>query len=355
VNAVPVALTQPALPPGVRRRFALVHAVRQALGARWLRSTRATIEAELLALNAATPDAVATPCDEIDAADCAPERFWSTWGAAHRPVVVRGFARHWPAVQEWTPAWLRDRYGDETIPVRLDGTSTYDYGYTRKPLRDLVDSMLSGGTLAATGIEDIVHAHDELGAMLRIDEVNRLVAPKGKRGAGGQLIPGVFTTELFLANQRSRTSLHCAFGNNLFVMIEGRKRWTQIDPRWTALLGPRVQSSSHFMATDVDYNAPPAEQVDAGYPLFRYAPRTEAWLEPGDAIFSPQWWWHAVENDGPTIGLACRVLTDLFHGQPTMSLLALCSRAGLRMFIEARRDGHTSDRKVLAAAESWED
>lgn len=337
----------------MHRRFMAIHAVRQTFGARLLRGMRARLEAQLGRRLSAVGSVGHLP--ELDATTATPDDFWRDYGGPHRPVVLRGFARHWPAVRDWSPEALADRCGDTVVPVRVDGTSVTDYTYARRPLRELVDSMLTGGTLTATGIEDVLHAHPELLDELNITAAERWIAPRGRRGFVERMLPQVFTAELFLGNARSRTSLHCAFGNNLFVMLSGRKTWTQIDPRHTALVGPRIQRSAHFMATDVPYRASPEEQGAAGYPLFHHAPRTEVVLEPGDAIFSPQWWWHAVENDGPTIGLACRAMAPLRHGQPLMSLLALGSRAGLESFLEARRRGRTSDRKVRYAAEGWTD
>jgi hypothetical protein len=43
-----------------------------------------------------------TPLAEIAVDELTPERFWAEHVCTHRPLVIRGGARHWPAVERWS-------------------------------------------------------------------------------------------------------------------------------------------------------------------------------------------------------------------------------------------------------------
>jgi hypothetical protein len=47
------------------------------------------------------------------------------------------------------------------------------------------------------------------------------------------------------------------------------------------------------------------------FPLFEYCPVYHATVGPGDVLFNPPWWWHAIKNVTPTsVGVATRWHTD---------------------------------------------
>jgi Cupin-like domain len=342
------------LPTGLATRYWACHTLRQLLGGGWFQGWRRRLDGHIQAISTAVGDGPVTEIPRVAAADMDPARFHREHLERHRPVVIEGLAQAWPAVKTWTPAWFGEHHGDLVVPVRVDGSRVDDYRYTRTTMARLVEDVLAGGVLTATGLENLFLERTELRDDLELDVLNAYVAPQSGRGAGRHFLPRIFSTELFLGNQRSRTSLHCAFANNLFVMLHGHKTWTMVDPAYTPWVQPDIPRYAHHGRTSLDYNLGPDELAASGYPLFRHAPKLRTVLQPGDALFSPQWWWHAVENDGPTLAISARALTDLFFGQRVMSTLAMMSRPGIEMFVSARHTGWASDRKIRYIATSWE-
>ena len=91
---------------------------------------------------------------------------------------------------------------------------------------------------------------------------------------------------------------------NLFFQIEGRKRWTFIDPIFTLLLYPVIPPEPSYGESLIDqYDMTP----DPKARLFQYCPHQEAIIEPGDVLFIPPYYWHSVRNlDSRTLAVATR-------------------------------------------------
>lgn len=84
------------------------------------------------------------------------------------------------------------------------------------------------------------------------------------------------------------TSYHCANFNNLFFQIQGRKKWTFVDSRYNALMypmfNPKSMDVASFLTTIAINNT---EIMSRYFPLYKFAPKMVATLEPGDVLFNP--------------------------------------------------------------------
>jgi len=77
------------------------------------------------------------------------------------------------------------------------------------------------------------------------------------------------------------------------------------------------------------HRMPAEEQDQAGFPLYNVIPKYEVVLEPGDVLYSPQWWWHTVDNLGESIGVAMRFRTGMFASNLIMFFIILTTAATL--------------------------
>lgn len=306
-------------------------------------------ESELARRSAWADDAPTLPVPVVDARDLDAKAFQATYLRSNSPVILRGFAADWLSTARWSPRYLAEKYGDEKIPVRLrgDGLDDEDLRYIDMTMAELVDDVEHGGRFFGGHLEDVLHRNAELLSEIdlpRMEEYlcsRRVLFPKLSR---------IASLQMFLSGAGTCSGFHCAGGPNLFLMIHGRKRWTMVDPRSTPWMHPVTRKDMFYAASPIDWRKTHDEIAADGYPLYRHAPKFVAELEPGDALFSPQWWWHAVETTEPSIGIASRTINQFFLGNRGLSAMWVASPGFRRLLRSVLRTGWGSDRLSGARA-----
>jgi len=225
--------------------------------------------------------------------------------AAGGPVVMRGLVSRWPAVEAGrTPAGLvaylkaMDRGMPGPVmeaPARTGGRFAYgpdmrEFSFTKRraPIAESLDRIernLGQANAPFVAIQMLPLA-DSLPHFLTRNPMPLLPAEIGPR--------------LWISGP-VRTQTHNDRDHNLACVIAGRRRFVLFPPDQVANLyvGP------------LD-NPPPLSLVDPEAPDLerfpRYAAAIEkaqvAWLEPGDALLMPKYWWHHVTSIEPFNAMA---------------------------------------------------
>ncbi|SRR6266446_327427 len=215
-----------------------------------------------------------------------PESFYRNYYYANRPVVVHGWMQTWPAMERWSPEYLKENYGSVEIEITQNRSQDVDYEFNvdshkaKTTLGEFVDRVLSGGRtndyyLVAQNfaIEDtrLSEIATDLGSIPGVIDSNsqRRSDVSIWFGPGGTITP-----------------LHHDGTNVLFGQIYGRKRFLMIP----AFELPYVYNN-RWLFSKIDPNNP---DYDA-FPLLRKADIMEVVLNPGDTLFIPVGWWHWVE------------------------------------------------------------
>jgi hypothetical protein len=193
------------------------------------------------------------------------------WGFEYQHLQLRG---------------LVEKYGDELQPL----LHTADYTPYEGPLRDTLEK---DGYLANS--DRLLTAHPEL-----LDGLK--AAPFQKMGRFSYM-----SSQLFAGNTFAGSPAHFAVAPNLFYQIEGSKRWTLVDPAFSYLTYPVLNPIDGFTALCW------MDEADAERcPLYRFCPRYEVDLLPGDLLFNPRYWIHSVANaTQQAVGVAVRWMEKL--------------------------------------------
>ena len=228
------------------------------------------------------------------------ERFHGEIRPGLRPVVMRGLVADWPAVEA-------ARQGDRAIvdyllaerptrgvatlraPPECEGRLFYNQRLTGfnfvKEARQLSDFLTELLALADEPDAPAIAVQSEPipSLMPRVAEANRL-----------DLLPEV-EPRIWIGN-RLRVGAHFDLQENVACNIAGRRRFTLFPPEQIANLyvGP----------VDLTPAGTPVSMVDLARPDLAAHPRYAealahaqvAELEPGDALYIPYGWWHAVES-----------------------------------------------------------
>lgn len=219
--------------------------------------------------------------------------------SGNEPVVLRGLVAHWPLVQaaRQSPTaalgYLRGFTRDATVgawigPPAIEGRFFYNdrfdgFNFEARHLKlatvlDLLQQQLDAPAPPALYVGSTTV--DACLPGLRTDND----VPLGPRDA---------LASLWLGN-RTRVAAHHDLPDNLACVVAGRRRFTLFPPEAVGDLyvGPLDFTPAGQAVSLVD-----AEQPDlATHPRYAQALACaqQATLEPGDAIFIPSLWWHAV-------------------------------------------------------------
>jgi hypothetical protein len=245
---------------------------------------------------------VTAPLPELTGVDR--RRFEAEVRPAARPVVLRGIARDWPAVvaagesaaagvgylkRFSRPAPVPAILGEPGIAGRFFYTpdlKALNFVRGQTPLDPFLDRLL----------RDRAHAEPYAMAIQSVPLPELL--PGFAEANGCALVPDGVVPRMWLGNA-IRVATHYDLMENVGVVVLGRRRFTLFPPEQIANLymGPLELTPAGTPVSLVDPDAPDLER----FPRFAAALRTaqSATLAPGDGIYIPFHWWHAVESLGP--------------------------------------------------------
>lgn len=230
-------------------------------------------------------------------------RFHEEIRPAREPVVMRGLAADWPAVEA-------ARRGDRAVVDYLLG-----FGASKPVSGIMIAPELEGRFFYDADLTGFNFTRHEgrleafLGELLRIAGDPRPAGMAVQSETIPELLPGFVEANpmglvpdvlprIWLGN-RIRVAPHYDLMENIAVCLAGRRRFTVFPPAQLPNLypGPFELTPAGTPVSMVDPHAPDLER----YPRYveAWAEAREATLEPGDALYLPYAWWHGVEALDP--------------------------------------------------------
>ena len=268
----------------------------------------------------------------------------------NKPAVLRSLVANWPMVRaakqstdeavdylksfdNKTP--LYTIVGEPGINRRFfyrDDLQGVNFQSTQATLTTVLDNLLAlQNSLAPHAIA--IQAASVRDALPGFDEENKLA-----------LLDHAVAPTMWLGNS-AVVAPHFDVHDNIACVVTGRRRFTLFPPDQIANLyvGPTLDAPGGVPISMVDLHAPDLDL----YPNFPKAlcVAQEALLEPGDAIFIPTPWWHAVEaldQVNVLINYWWGGLTDgalspnhsLLHSMLTIAKLSPAQRESWRHFFD---------------------
>lgn len=244
---------------------------------------------------------------EVDADEVDARAFRRRYTRSGTPVVIRGAARAWRACREWTlPALKRRLTGVQNLFQRGGLLVTAPFpeyagdemlGDRAKLLernlplsgRDFLARVQNGEELTAYGvdlsIDGIEPLRRDIGALAFLGRPLE-IEPK-RDGSGMHYVPRLFL------HAGGYTDWHFHYADDtVTVQACGEKEFLLVPP------DPRSFRAMWRVARRRGFYDLRPEDRD----VLRDVRPLRATLRPGDAIFLPVFWWHAVEATGPALG-----------------------------------------------------
>ena len=267
------------------------------LGFTWTETLLADCERRLISKHVNGAPVEPTPIPTVSK-QFTKEKFQSLSNGGRTPVLIKGLFSDTKAVREWDLNYLSQIVGDfevNTVEKRSDNQLTI---HPRK----FSEFAQSPGTSYLNNNHTILAHFPEL-----FDDLNPQFDQLNQTLDNG--LDHVHIANLFIGGPRrseriTGSHMHAGGSGNFFCMVQGRKHWTLIDPKYSPLLKGRVSKSGIHAQTlfdmlDLDLADTPR--------MLKCLPRYEVTLEPGDVLWNAPWWWHRIQNSNEaSIGLAIR-------------------------------------------------
>lgn len=214
------------------------------------------------------------------------DEFLEAHYAANRPVVLAGEMAGWPALERWTPDYLRRAVGSAQVEVQTRRAADPDFerrmeAHTeRLPFEafiDLISRPGAGNDAYLTAYNSARNAAALACLEQDLGFIDKLLVRDGAQPHG---MPWIGPAGSF-------TPLHHDLTNNLLLQIQGRKRLLLVAPSET----PRLYNDHHVYSRIRDLAEPGLVER---FPAVEGLNVHQVILGPGEALFIPLGWWHQV-------------------------------------------------------------
>ncbi|KAF2397697.1 Clavaminate synthase-like protein [Trichodelitschia bisporula] len=268
------------------------------------------------------------------------------YAATNRPFILRNGAADFPAVQKWNAAYLREVMNDAPVNVAISAAGDADSVLERPDgelwfIKPCEVSAPFGAVLDAIQLQeqDAGHTGPVLYAQTQNDNLRNEYAP-----LYADIPPTIPFARIalqrppdainfWLGSARSRTALHRDPYENIYVQVLGTKTFTLLPPTEAPCVNEqRLRAGTYVPAAETQaeheaegppaavyptLDSPPASipfpTWDPDNPAVRPSPYSHlAWpirlmLRPGDMLYLPALWYHAVAQGNGNEGISCSV------------------------------------------------
>jgi hypothetical protein len=263
------------------------------------------------------------------------------------PVIIEGVANDWACAKEWSLEYFKEKHGTDEIILVDQGKPDYPYELTT--LADVIDNIRGGGSKYYR-FYPLLARHPE-----HINDFDyKWLKERNQK-------PTWFDAfQIFIGPKDSYTALHNANQSNLFVQTYGEKKWVLYSHYYTPVVDPgplrNVYRSALGKMESGPFN-PFAPEYNEYYYLFKYIDGYSVHLKPGDILWNPPFYWHAVINASDSIGVGYRWLSPLYSLKvaPFYMLLDIFARrppiwTSYRLYKKDINELHLAEKKNLEEA-----
>ena len=211
-----------------------------------------------------------------------------------RPVVLTDLAHDWPAMQRWSFAEFKRRYGSMTVQVQAGRESDADFEVNKANHRRDTNFAAFLDRVATSGVtnDEYLTANNEL---LRRPEFLGLLDEVGPLPDFCNPAALRYSSSLWIGPAGTRTPLHHDTLMLLHTQIVGRKRWRFVSP----LSGPNLYND-YDVYSPVDFDNLDLQR----FPDAAKVKVLDVVVEPGETVFLPLAWWHQVTSLDRCISLS---------------------------------------------------
>ncbi|MCV6637558.1 cupin-like domain-containing protein [Candidatus Albibeggiatoa sp. nov. NOAA] len=220
------------------------------------------------------------------------ETFYTQYFKTKTPVILTDTIKQWPAVEKWTPNYLKSLAPDKLFYVEEGNVFQETTAFHQIRLDEYIDGIFNAeqkpqqrpiylADFNIFGLSDSLMSDVDFSLIKSLTlhtRTNGWVGPKG-----------------------TIASFHIDWADNLYAQIYGRKHIKLVSPEFTPNMYPNKKYDAGTLASSVDADNYDAER----YPLFKQAQIHYTTLAPGELLYIPYGWWHYLKSLDPSISINC--------------------------------------------------
>jgi hypothetical protein len=253
------------------------------------------------------------PIDTVDTISAAD--FAENYLKPRRPLIIKGLTKDWPAVQKWTPEYLKEVVGSKVVPLydnsKADPSKPINARAAEMPFDEYMDLIRSQPTELRIFFFNIFKQAPQL-----LDDI---VLPKDLMGGFIESMPA-----MFFGGSSSVTFLHYDIDlpHIFHTHFGGRKHVILFENKWKRRL--YCLPNATYALEDYDVSNPDKEK----FPALEGVEGIEAFLEHGDTLFMPTGYWHWMKYLDGSYSLSLRAW-DASFTRKAASLYNLAIKGGV--------------------------
>lgn len=256
--------------------------------------------------------AEAEPLPEVSA-DIDPKTFFKNYVKRPHPVVIRNFAKNLPAVIKWNKTYFEENFGDTKVQADTIKYKTKESDIEFNEAYCTLKEAINTPNAYLNASRDVFNQNPSL-------ELDLADIQKWKKYLGSC---EYLMSQAFLGQNAEGAPFHCANAWNFFIMIDGEKEWTFIDPEYSIQLGAIVHPT--VISVEACVTGKGDTWRDTNQLYTNYCPRFTTIVRKGDVLLNPPWWWHEIKNITPfSIGVSSRWLVNRYVETNNLFDLLFC-------------------------------
>jgi tRNA wybutosine-synthesizing protein 5 len=222
--------------------------------------------------------------------DLSDDSFIKRYVQTNRPVLITDGADGWPARRRWSSPYLRHVVGGKRISIKYNDSGVFDYN------KHGPDERVNSLEVSMDRAISLIYSAKAPRHYIQQASIGKSFPEL----ASDIVVPSLITSRhkqhmenIWFGAKCCKTPLHYDIADNLFSQIVGRKRVLLFPPEESGHLYPAVGATlahcSRINVFDPDLQE---------FPLFQRAlsMATDMVLEPGNMLYIPSRWWHAIES-----------------------------------------------------------
>lgn len=226
--------------------------------------------------------------------------FFKDYWLRNQPVIFTDYGSDWPAMSKWTFDSFKKNFGNVETEIQSGRSTDPNYeinGYQHKHkvrLSEFIDKILSVEESNDFYMTANNHSFETVLTELLKDTGT---IPQFMNSE----LPHMGFWHLWMGPKGTVTPTHHDTCSLIHLQIVGRKKWWLVHPMDISSIYNHHHVYSQVDLENIDYER---------FPLMKRVCAREIIVEPGEALFLPAGWWHAVKSLSPSISIS---MTDFVH------------------------------------------